>query len=39
MKETTDPMPEVMSTYFCTIKKKILEKQSRDIANAIMRRF
>ena len=39
MKETTDPMPEVMSTYFCTIKKKILEKQSRDMANAIMRRF
>jgi hypothetical protein len=39
MKETTDPMPEVMSTYFCNIKKKILEKQSRDIANAIMRRF
>jgi|TARA_R110000744_G_scaffold257174_1_gene372602 hypothetical protein len=39
MKKTTDPMPEVMSTYFCNIKKSILEKQSRDIADAIMRRY
>ena len=39
MKKTTDPMPKLMSTSFCTIKKKILEKQSKDIANAIMRRY
>lgn len=41
MKETTDDIAkkDSISAPYCNIKKKILEKQSSDIANAIMRRY
>lgn len=39
MKETADPLQDTMSTTFCTIKKPLLEKQSKDVANAVMRRY
>ena len=41
MKETSDGLheKESMSKTYCELKKKLLEKQSSDIANAIMRRY
>lgn len=39
MKETSDSLELPMSETYCKIKKKVLEKQSADITNAIMRRF
>lgn len=41
MKETSDGLHEKenSSKAYCNIKKQLLEKQSKDIANAIMRRY
>lgn len=41
MKETSDGLhnKESISPVYCNLKKKLLEQQSSDIANAIMRRY
>ena len=41
MKDTTNSLyeKEQISEPYCTLKKKVLQKQSSDIASAIMRRY